>query len=657
MDNLALVQWIDKCTVVALLLPLLSFIVATVVPKGYAWLTTVLSPLLLLFSALAALMVFLSWEPHQPALYIPIDWFHVGDVHFSAGIELTDHSVMMLTIVTLVSFLVHFYSTGYMAGDSNIRRYFAMLGFFTFSMLGIVLADNLLLLFLFWELVGFSSYMLIGHWSEKPAAGAAASKAFILNRIGDAGLLVALMIIWANTKTFSFAALAANGNLTSWQTAASLCIFCGVAGKSAQLPLLTWLPDAMEGPTPVSALIHAATMVAAGVYLLIKCFFILSPDALDVIAVIGAMTSIIAAISATVQFDIKKILAYSTISQLGMMVLAIGTGSRDAAMLHLITHAFFKAGLFLSAGAVIHALHQTEHQSHHTFDVQDIRNMGGLRKHLPVTSLACMLCAAALSGVPMFSGFLSKDAILMGVWAWKGEVFSWRWMIVLIAFAIPFVTVVYSFRFVWYVFFGDNRTTLVVRKPIVINEVPAVMRLPLIFLAATSLWLIVNINPIEYAGRLFHRIHAGAYVHIPFITLLSALLVVAGWTFSFYYFRSRTLDRVETSMRAWIAQSFYLDRLYEFLVVNPVKRLTLVTEKADLKWIDGVLHAGVYAQVTFAHAVAWFDKYIVNGGVHNVARLAGGLGAFTRSFQGGKIQLYIFWTTLAIIIFLIWMLK
>lgn len=657
MDNLAIVHWIDKCTVVALLLPLLSFIVATVVPKRYAWLTTVLSPLLLLLSALAALMVFLSWEPHQPAMYIPIDWFHVGAVHFSAGIELTDHSVMMMTIVTLISFLVHFYSTGYMVGDNSICRYFAMLGFFTFSMLGIVLADNLLLLFFFWELVGFSSYMLIGHWNEKPEAGAAATKAFIVNRIGDAGLLVGLMIIWANTKTFSFAALQAHGDFASWQTAAALCIFCGVTGKSAQLPLLTWLPDAMEGPTPVSALIHAATMVAAGVYLLVKCFFILSPDALDVIAVIGAMTSISAAISATVQFDIKKILAYSTISQLGMMVLGIGTGSRDAAMLHLITHAFFKAGLFLSAGAVIHALHQTEHESHHTFDVQDIRNMGGLRKHLPVTSLACILCAAALSGVPMFSGFLSKDAILMGVWAWKGDVFSWRWLIVLVAFAIPFMTVVYTFRLVWYVFFGDNRTTGVVGKPVRIHEVPAVMRLPLIFLAATSLWLIVNMNPIEYAGRLFHRIHAGPYVHLPFITLLSALLVLAGWAFSFFYFRSRTLDRPEKSIRTWIAKSFYLDQVYEFLVVNPVKRLSLVTEKVDLKWIDGFIHAGVYAQVTFAHAVAWFDKYIVNGGVHNVARLAGGLGTFTRSFQGGKIQLYIFWTTLAIIIFLIWMLK
>lgn len=657
MDNVAIVHWIDKCTVVALLLPLLSFIVATVVPKRYAWLTTVLSPLLLLISALASLMVFFSWTPHQSPMYIPMEWFHAGDVHFSAGIELTDHSVMMLAIVNIVSFLVHFYSTGYMAGDNDISRYFAMLGFFTFSMLGIVLADNLLLIFFFWELVGFSSYMLIGHWTEKPAAGAAASKAFILNRIGDAGFLIGLMIIWVNAKTFSFEALQLQGDFGTWQTAASLCLFCGVAGKSAQLPLFTWLPDAMEGPTPVSALIHAATMVAAGVYLLVKCFFLLSPDALNVIAVVGAVTSILAAISATVQFDIKKILAYSTISQLGMMVLAIGTGSRDAAMLHLITHAFFKAGLFLSAGAVIHALHQTEHESHHTFDVQDIRNMGGLRKHLPVTSLACMLCAAALSGVPLFSGFLSKDAILMGVWAWKGDVLSWRWVIVIIAFAIPFMTVVYTFRFVWYIFFSENRTARVVGNPVVVNEVPAVMRLPLIFLAAMSLWIIANINPIEYAGWLFHRIHDGTYVHLPFITVFSAVLVVAGWAFSFFYFKSRTLDHPETNVQRWIAQSFYLDRMYDFVVLNPMKKLASVMEEIDLKWIDGFIHAGVYAQVTFAHAVAWFDKYIVDGSVHGVARLAGGLGSFTRSFQGGKIQLYIFWTTLAIIIFLIWMLK
>lgn len=617
---------------------------------------TVLAPIFMLLSAVASVLVFLSWTPQQPSLYIPVEWFSVGDLHFSAGLELNGRSVVMLSVVTIVSFLVHLYSTGYMAGDRNIIRYFAVLGFFTFSMLGIVLSDNLLLIFFFWELVGFSSYMLIGHWMEKPSAGAAAKKAFIFNRIGDAGFLVGLMIIWSHTNTFTVADLDSLTTLGSWQTAAALCLFCGVIGKSAQFPLLTWLPDAMEGPTPVSALIHAATMVAAGVFLLVRFFFLFTPEALNVVAIVGAITSLMAAISATVQFDIKKILAYSTVSQLGLMVLAIGTGGRDAAMLHLVTHAFFKAGLFLGAGSVIHALHQVEHQTHTHFDVQDIRNMGGLRKYLPVTSITFMLCGAALSGMPLFSGFLSKDAILMSVWFWKGDAFSWKWIIVAVAFIIPFLSVVYTFRMMWNIFFGKNNTASVVGKEMNIVEVPAVMRLPLIVLSVSALWLIVSLNPFEYTGWLFDRIQEGPFAYIPGITIFSALWVLAAWTFSFFYFRSRPLQD-NTSMRRWIAQSFYLDRLYNVIVASPVRKISQFTEKVDLKGIDGIIHTLAYAQVTLAHAAGWVDNYIVNGSVNGIARLAGSLGSFTRSFQGGKIQLYIFWTLLAIIIFLIWMLK
>src|SRR5690606_32577687 len=245
----------------------------------------------------------------------------------------------MLVVVALISLVVHVYSTVYMKGDRDWKRYFAMLGFFTFSMQGIVLSDNLLFLFIFWELVGFSSYLLIGHWTDKPEAGSAASKAFVLNRIGDAGFLIGLMIIWTTHETFSLSAILPSAANHAWQTAGALCIFCGVIGKSAQFPLFTWLPDAMEGPTPVSALIHAATMVAAGVYLLVRVFALFTEDALVVVAAVGMITAIIGALAALSQYDIKKILAYSTMSQLGLMILALGMGAVDAALLHLLTHA------------------------------------------------------------------------------------------------------------------------------------------------------------------------------------------------------------------------------------------------------------------------------------------------------------------------------
>ncbi len=649
-------SWINNCIAVALFLPLASCVITGLIRQRYAWIATFIAPLLLLLSAVASVLVFISLFNNHTPYYIPFEWFSLGEFHFSAGVELNDQSVIMLPVVTIISFLVHFYSAGYMAGDKNIRRYFAVLGFFTFSMLGIILSDNLLMIFVFWELVGFSSYILIGHWADKPAAGAAAKKAFIFNRIGDAGFLIGLMIVWANSTSFSISALAHTEALT-WHTAASLCLFCGVVGKSAQFPLLTWLPDAMEGPTPASALIHAATMVAAGVFLLVRFFFLFTPEALNVVAVTGAVTSLMAAISATVQFDIKKILAYSTISQLGLMVLAVGTGAPDAAMLHLVAHAFFKAGLFLCAGGVIHALHQVEQQTHKHFDAQDIRNSGALRKQLPVTFTTFAICGAALSGLPLFSGFLSKDAILMGVWSWGSDGLSWRIIIVAIAFIIPFLTMVYTFRMVWFVFLRDSHLNEMIGSPVVIDEVPVVMRVPMILLSICSMWFVVSINPLDFSGWLSDRISQVATVHISFITVLSACWVLLAFVLSVFYFRSGRLVTSDTMIRRWIAESYYVDRIFEMVISKPARKISTLAEKIDRKWIDGIIHAGAYFQVTLAHIIGWVDQFIVDGSVNGMARLAGGLGAFTRSFQNGKIQLYIFWTVLAIIIFLIWMLK
>ena len=412
----------------------------------------------------------------------------------------------------------------------------------------------------------------------------------------------------------------------------------------------------MEGPTPVSALIHAATMVAAGVYLLAKLFFLFTPEALQVVAIIGTITALMASLSALVQTDIKKILAYSTLSQLGFMVLAVGTGSPHAAMLHLFTHAFFKAGLFLGAGAIIHSLHQLEHHTHQHFDVQDIRVMGGLRKELPVTFITFLICSAALSGLPFFSGFLSKDAILNSVTAWAGASFSWKWFIVISAFAIPFLTMLYTFRLIWYVFFGENRTKAIIGQVVKFGEVPFVMRMPLIVLSVCSLWFIVSPNPSEFHGWLYHTLSVTPEDGISLTTVISAGWVLLALAVSYFYFKNRSIESSTSALSQLLYNSFYLDKIYEVIITVPVNKITTLTEKIDARWVDGFIHATVLVNVTLAHVISWFDKYIVDGGVNGMARVAGGVGSVTRSFQGGKIQLYIFWAVLGIIIFLISML-
>jgi NADH-quinone oxidoreductase subunit L len=654
-EGSATYTWVDTCVLLALLLPLVSFILSFIITPRYAWLVPVTATLSMLLSVVAACYVF-AFQFQQASVYhLKINWFNINQFQFTAGLLLDRHSIVMLPVVTIISFLVHLYSTGYMAGDKSITRYFAMLGFFTFSMLGIVMADNLLLIFVFWELVGFSSYLLIGHWTERPAAAAAAKKAFIFNRIGDAGFLVGLMIIWANAGSFSLIEIFQQPTLASWQTGASLCLFCGVIGKSAQFPLLTWLPDAMEGPTPVSALIHAATMVAAGVFLLAKIFLLFTPFALNVVVLVGAITSLMAAFAALAQYDIKKILAFSTISQLGFMVLAIGVGADAAAMTHLITHAFFKAGLFLAAGAVIHSLHQLEQQTHHHFDVQDIRNFGGLKKYLPISFITFLCCGAALSGLPFFSGFLSKDAILTGVWAWKNNNGSLGWIITIIAFIIPFLTVIYTFRLIWYTFFGDHKLDKIIQTPFTIAEVPSVMRLPLIILSLCSLWLMASLNPFNFSGWLYVSFQPTNSFHFPIITIFSAVWVLTALIIAYFVFKSRTLSEEQTRLSI-LKETFYLDLIYKKTIGVFIQKLSLLIERTDIKLIDGVLHFAAYAHVTLSYFTGWIDKFFIDGTVNTVASAARLTGSFARSFQGGKIQLYIFWAIFGIIIFLIWLL-
>jgi NADH-quinone oxidoreductase subunit L len=628
---------------IAILAPLASFVISFSIDDKYSWAVSITAPFFLFISTVAALFVFLHvWnnEPYNQHW----NWFSIGSSTISFSIFLDNVAVLMLLLVTFTSFLVHLYSLGYMAGDEGLKRYFAMLGFFTFSMLAIIVANNVFLLFMFWELVGFASYTLIGHWKEKPAAARAATKAFLMNRIGDAGFLIGLMFIWANTQTFDLQQLILTSSVPAWwQLPASLFLLGGVIGKSAQLPLLTWLPDAMEGPTPVSALIHAATMVAAGVYLLIRMHFIFPPMALDIVTALGVATALAGALSATVQSDLKRILAFSTISQLGLMVAAAGAGSPEAAILHLFTHAFFKACLFLSAGSVIHTLHQAQHQAHITFDQQNIYNLGGLRKKLPFTFITFLISGSALAGLPLTAGFLSKEAILAVLLRWNDDAPSWRWIITAMAFAVTLLTVIYIFRLLWFVFTGEERET----KNLAIEESPVVMRIPMAILALCSFWFIASFNPFSFTGWMQEGVAPGFG-----LTVFSTAWVFIGIAFGYWLFRTKPARQIPA-----LQHVFYLDAFYRSAIVQPVIRLSVHVQQIDRKWIDGFIHALAYLHVIIAHVIGWFDRTIVDGVVNSIAFFSRVIGSLARSFQGGKIQLYVFWAVFAIIIFLIWSLN
>src|SRR5437867_5555292 len=417
-------------------------------------------------------IIFISWAGWQPAKgESTVTWLAIADLQIDFGLRFDPLSLLMMLIVTGVASAIHIYSWGYMRDDPGFSRYFASLSLFTFSMLGIVLANNFLELFIFWELVGVSSYLLIGFWFEKPAAADAGKKAFSTNRLGDFGFILGILTVWATLGSLNFEVLqdklaASPGALGTLATLAGLLIFCGAMGKSAQFPLHVWLPDAMEGPTPVSALIHAATMVVAGGYMLCRVIFLLNAPALDIIASIGGFTALLSAVIAIQQNDIKRILAYSTISQLGYMVMAVGLHAPTQAMFHLSTHAFFKALLFLGAGAVIVALHHE----------QDIWNMGSLRKKMPVTFWTFIVGTLALAGVWPLSGFFSKDAILAQALARE------NYAVFILGWSVAALTAFYMMRLVLVVFFRQAQSEL----PAHAKESPTVMVWPLRVLALFS---------------------------------------------------------------------------------------------------------------------------------------------------------------------------
>jgi NADH-quinone oxidoreductase subunit L len=549
-------------------------------------------------------------------------WLRIGDLQVEFGLRLDPLSLLMMLLVTGVASAIHVYSWGYMRGDPGFSRYFACLSLFTFSMLGIVLANNFVELFIFWELVGVSSYALIGFWFERPAAADAGKKAFITNRLGDFGFILGILMVWTTLGSLNFGVLEqalqqspqAFGTLG---TVIGLLIFCGAMGKSAQFPLHVWLPDAMEGPTPVSALIHAATMVAAGVYMLCRVFFLLNipgSHALGVIACIGGFTALLAALIATQQNDIKRILAYSTLSQLGYMVMSVGLQGRAQAMFHLTTHAFFKALLFLSAGSIILALHHE----------QDIWKMGGLRKKMPVTFWTLLFGTLALAGIWPFSGFFSKDSILAQALA-QPEAGA-RYGFFTLGVIIAALTAFYMFRLVFVVFEGSAKSEAAGHA----SESALVMIWPLRFLAVFS--LIGGVIGVEAVyGQQFNSGSPEAmlsfgqqllfpFTHAPVAAVLGLLAAALGFVAAFVLYRDASADPLPQKLgpaALWLRNRFYFDELYQATVIR--------------------FHDGLAALAD------WIERWIVDGFCVGLVR--GGTdfaGRGLRLLQTGNLQTYAF---------------
>src|SRR3954466_3777517 len=447
----------------------------------------------LVASFVVSLGVFLElWRhpPHAPIIVNLWRWLPVGPLQIDMGFQADQLSAVMLLVVTGVGSLIHLFSVGYMKEDPGYARYFAYLNLFVVFMLVLVLGSSFPVMFIGWEGVGLCSYLLIGFWFNDKVNADAGKKAFIVNRIGDFGFLIAMFLLWQSLGTLSFtgmvakapAVLPAGGALV---TAITLFLFLGCTGKSAQIPLYTWLPDAMAGPTPVSALIHAATMVTAGVYLVARTnvLFAMAPLSSTVVAGIGALTALFAATIGLRQYDIKKVLAYSTVSQLGYMFLAVGTGAYTAGMFHLVAHAFFKALLFLGAGSVIYAMHQAYHATHSHADAQDMRNMGGLRQYMPVTFWVMLVATLAIAGIPPFAGFFSKDEILAAAYA-RGETIRIYYVYYAMSVIAALLTSFYMARLMTMTFLGENRTGEQERAHL--RDAPPVMTGPLLVLAVFS---------------------------------------------------------------------------------------------------------------------------------------------------------------------------
>ena len=581
-------------------LPLFGSLIGYFGKKLTKYFSEITTSIFVIFSAILSVVVF--WQGIQNndyGNYKIFEWVSSGNFVANWSINIDPLSSIMLVVVTFVSALVHIYSIGYMSHDPHKPRFMSYLSLFTFSMLALVVSDNFLQLFFGWEGVGLCSYLLIGFWYKRETANNAAIKAFIVNRVGDFGLAIGIFLIFFYFGTINFKEVFELvpqyledkflffGFETSLVTLICVFLFIGAMGKSAQFLLHTWLPDAMEGPTPVSALIHAATMVTAGVFLVVRCspLFEYSQTSLNLVAIVGMITAIFAASVALVQNDIKKIVAYSTCSQLGYMFFAAGIGAYHVAMFHLFTHAFFKALLFLGAGSVIHAFK----------DEQDIRKMGGIRKKLPYTYFFMLIGTLALTGFPFFSGFYSKDAIIE--FAYLSDTLIGNYAAILGIFT-AFLTAIYSWRLFFKTFHGTYNNKLVPINET--HESPIVMLIPLFFLAIGSILggfifkeILIGYNSNEFWESSIFFLNEIQHDHIPLWLLsITPLLVILAIPLSFYYFVSNTkiiesFKNTNLPLYNFLLNKWYIDELYELIFVKPIKLIgSFFWKKGDVGIID-----------------------------------------------------------------------
>jgi NADH-quinone oxidoreductase subunit L len=615
------------------LLPLIGFVINGLfgkrLPKA---LVGGLATLVVFAAFLISVSIFIGFPANgTPVIVKAFEWFTIGGIQVNFGFQIDQLSLMMMMIVTGIGSLIHLYSIGYMSHDKGFYKFFTYLNLFIFSMLLLVMGSNYLILFIGWEGVGLCSYLLIGFWYENTEYGKAARKAFIMNRIGDLGLLIGIFLIASQTNALDYLSVAQNASKFEFDGVVimfiTLSLFIGAMGKSAQIPLFTWLPDAMAGPTPVSALIHAATMVTAGIYLVVRSNFLyhLSPSTLDFILVIGLATSLIAAFIGLRQNDIKKVLAYSTVSQLGLMFIALGVEAYTSAMFHLMTHAFFKALLFLGAGSVIHAMSGE----------QDMRFMGGLKSKIPVTYWTFLIGTLAIAGIPPLSGMISKDEILVALWA-KSPII---WGLTLFSAAL---TGIYMFRLLFLTFFGNFRGTEEQKHHL--HESPISMTLPLVVLAVLS---VVGgfINLPHFIGHgeyqnLAHwleplYVYGAKHAEVPFnieMILLAITLVMVAAVFFIVrniYVTKNKMAQPEENYKGWerlSAKKLLIDELYNATVVKPVEGLGKGTRMFD-KLMDR------------------FFNFVGFGAVES--------GRSFKKFQNGNVENYVLIMSLAIGLILI----
>jgi len=627
--------------------------------------------------SLAVVMALAGMEPEArvEGVDVPLyTFFSIGEAEVEFGLKLDSLSAVMLMVVTFVGTLIHVYAIGYMHGDPRIQRFFIYMNLFMAAMLTLVLADNYLMMFFGWEGVGLCSFLLIGFWFEKEANSDAARKAMVANRIGDWGVMLAMLAMFVGVGSLQFGEVfhafeEGHGELVGLAAVVTLLMFLGVTGKSAQIPLYVWLPDAMAGPTPVSALIHAATMVTAGVYLIARSepIFHLVPEVQGLIGIVGAATALFAGTIAVGQFDIKKVLAYSTVSQLGFMVSAVGMGAVVAGIFHLFTHAFFKALLFLGAGSVIHGVEhghhylsshssRSSHDSHHEapFDPQDMRNMGGLRNRMRTTAVVYIIGALGLAGVVPFAGFWSKDEILLGA----SELNQVAFVLLLIAAGF---TAFYITRQVWMVFFGAPKSEAAAHA----SESPKVMTVPLIILA----FFVATVGLINAPGLNLFSVWLEGEAHGESdlgIALLSTVIALAAIGLGYLVYRPRPAvegapdDPLRRTGRVFttLNNRYKIDEFYDWLIIRRFKWLARVlADVIDWRFWHDWFHDVVMAR-TFNRLAGWlafpFDKGVVDrffdGVGHAVRRSAGAI----RRMQSGYVRQYALFVLLGVVAIVAW---